>query len=228
MSDFDIAIVGAGIAGASIAAELADHANIVLIEGEAQPGYHSTGRSAAFWSEIYGGPGVQPLTKASGPFLASPAADFSDTPFLSPRGALHIGTMHDQAVAAKIHADFQESAINIRNADIAFIERHVPGIRAGWDTGIWEPDCCDIDVAALHAAYLRAFKRKSGKLLCNARLSKARFSKSYWQIETSAENFTAKILVNAAGAWADSVAQMAGYSPNRHYSAPPHDCSLSR
>jgi D-arginine dehydrogenase len=213
MSDFDIAIVGAGIAGASIAAELAGHANIVLIEGEAQPGYHSTGRSAAFWSEIYGGPGVQPLTKASGPFLAQPAADFSVTPFLSPRGALHIGTARDKAVAAKIYADFQDSSINIGNADAAFIKHHVPAIRSGWDTGIWEPDCCDIDVASLHAAYLRDFKRKSGKLLCNARLTKARFHNRHWQIDTRGQNFTANILINAAGAWADQVAGLAGVKP---------------
>ena len=99
MSDFDFAIIGAGIAGASLAAILSARASVVLIEAEAHPGYHATGRSAAFWVECYGGPGVQPLTTASGPFLAAPPADFHDGPLMHKRGALHIGTSDQTAMA---------------------------------------------------------------------------------------------------------------------------------
>jgi D-arginine dehydrogenase len=87
---YDVAIIGSGIAGASLASELAERCSVLLLEAEAQPGYHSTGRSAAFWSETYGGPDIQPLTSASGPFLANPPSEFSERSFLSARGALHI------------------------------------------------------------------------------------------------------------------------------------------
>src|ERR1043166_1207692 len=87
---FDIAVVGAGMAGASLAAELAPHARVVLLEAEDQPGYHATGRSAAFWSETYGGPRVPPPTPAPGPWPPAPPADVAESGFLRPRGALHI------------------------------------------------------------------------------------------------------------------------------------------
>src|SRR5688572_10564991 len=102
----DIAIIGAGIAGASLAAEIAGHAQVLLIEREAQPGYHSTGRSAAFWSETYGGPAVQPLTTASGPWLARPPEDYSERGFLAPRGALHIARAEGEAALDAMAADF--------------------------------------------------------------------------------------------------------------------------
>ena len=66
--DYDIAVIGAGMAGASLAAELAPHARVLLAEAEEQPGYHATGRSAAFWEECYGGPDVVPHTLATGPY----------------------------------------------------------------------------------------------------------------------------------------------------------------
>ena len=89
MSDYDVVIVGAGIAGAGLAAELAPHASVLLLEAEDQPGYHATGRSAAFWSETYGGPLIQPLTTASGPWLR-------DNGLLSPRGELYLGADSDR------------------------------------------------------------------------------------------------------------------------------------
>jgi D-arginine dehydrogenase len=90
-SSTDVLIVGAGIAGASLAAALVPHRRVLMVEAEEVPGYHATGRSAAFWHESYGGPGVQPLSAASFEALARPAPDFSDKPFLTPRTALTIG-----------------------------------------------------------------------------------------------------------------------------------------
>ena len=110
MTDFDVIIIGAGIAGASLAAELARDKRILLIEAEAHPGYHATGRSAAFWAESYGGPAVQPLTTASKPFLAAPPDGFTDVPLLHPRGALHIGQVGDAHHADSLIADFLNSS----------------------------------------------------------------------------------------------------------------------
>lgn len=213
MSDFDTAFVGAGIAGASLAAEVAAHRSVLLLEAESQPGYHSTGRSAAFWDESYGGPGVQPLTTASGPFLANPPTAFHDGPLMHRRGALHLGTDSQSRLAAVMLADFARSGVQIEVADRAMVERIVPGIRSNWSQGLWEPACCDIDVAGLHAAYLRQAKRLGAQLLCDARVDAVTWREGCWQIATKAGQFTAKTIVNAAGAWADDVAVKAGIRP---------------
>ena len=209
MSDFDFAIIGAGIAGASLAAPLSARHSVVLIEAEAHPGYHSTGRSAAFWDECYGGPGVQPLTTASGPFLAAPPADFHDGPLMHPRGALHIGTPDQTPLADNMLAEFAASGVHIEVSDRAAVEALVPGLRSEWTHGLWEPACCDIDVAALHAAYLRQAKRQGVQLHCNSRLHSAVWQDSVWQVSAGSFNCSADIIVNAAGAWADEVAHIA-------------------
>ncbi|HEV7233899.1 MAG TPA: FAD-dependent oxidoreductase, partial [Sphingorhabdus sp.] len=180
MTDFDILIVGAGIAGASLAAEIAPYRSVLLLEAEAQPGYHSTGRSAAFWDESYGGPDVQPLTTASGPFLANPPVDFHDGPLMHRRGALHVGTDSQGRLAAVMLADLARSGVEIEVADRAAVKRIVPGIRNEWSHGLWEPACCDIDVAALHAAYLRRARREGAQLLCNKRLQGAKWRAGRW------------------------------------------------
>jgi D-arginine dehydrogenase len=210
MSDFDIVIVGAGIAGASVAAEIAAHRSVLLLEAEAQPGFHSTGRSAAFWDESYGGPLVQPLTTASGPFLANPPADFHDGPLMHARGALHVGTNEQQGLADNMLTDFARSGVEIAVASREMVERKVPGVRRIWSHGLWEPSCADIDVAALHAAYLRMSRRLGARLVCNARLTSALWRAGQWHIEAGGQRFTAKQIVNAAGAWADVVAAVAG------------------
>jgi D-arginine dehydrogenase len=213
MSDFDIAIIGAGIAGASLAAEISPYRSVVLIEAESHPGYHSTGRSAAFWDESYGGPGVQPLTTASGPFLSNPPPDFHDGPLMHPRGALHIGTSANHKRAADMLADFEQSGVRIERAGRLALEQYVPGIRASWTQALWEPDCCDIDVGALHGAYLRQAKRGGIVLQCNSPLRKAAWKHGSWRIEAGSVNFTADIIVNAAGAWADDIARLADITP---------------
>lgn len=209
MSDFDFAIIGAGIAGASLAALLPAHRSVVLIEAEAHPGYHSTGRSAAFWDECYGGPGVQPLTTASGPFLAGPPAEFHDGPLMHPRGALHIGTAAHIALSDDMLAAFAASGVHIDQNDRRALQMHVPGLRADWTHGLWEPACCDIDVAALHAAYLRQAKRQGVQLHCNSRLDSAEWRDGAWHIQAGGLNCSADIIINAAGAWADDVARIA-------------------
>lgn len=209
MSRFDIAIVGAGMAGASLAAEIAAAKSVLLLEAEEYPGYHSTGRSAAFWSETYGGPAIQPLTTASYEFLSTPPAEFSDRGFLAPRGALHIGTPDCHSIVEDMQADFAASSVALEKLSANQIERHLTGRRDGWDVALWEPDCCDIDVAALHQAYLGAARRLGCEIQCRAPVRALAFVDGYWSIETAAGQFEAEIVVNAAGAWADSIAELA-------------------
>lgn len=209
----DVAIVGAGMAGASLAAELAPHASVLILEAEAQPGYHSTGRSAAFWSETYGGPLVQPLTSASGRFLADPPLDFSERAFLSPRGALHLADEEGKSALAELCAGFSGSGVAMQRLDHDGAAAIVPGLREKWLEGVLEPSCTDIDVAALHAAYLKAARREGAKLLLGARLEGAQRQGSSWRIGTGDSLCEADILVDAAGAWADEVARFAGVEP---------------
>lgn len=206
----EIAIIGAGIAGASLAAELAPHVSVILIEGETQPGYHSTGRSAAFWSETYGGPLVQPLTSRSGAFLAAPPPDFSDAAFVRPRTALHLADAGGRAALDAFLGAFADSEVRLEPLGREALLAILPGLRPGWDEGALERSCSDIDVAALHAAYLRAARRHGTSLVTDTRVNRIQRSGGRWLIEARGGTVDAAVLVNAAGAWADHIAEMAG------------------
>ncbi|WP_380872177.1 glycerol-3-phosphate dehydrogenase [Sphingomonas sp. DBB INV C78] len=202
----DIAIVGAGMAGASIAAEIGSTARVVLIEGESRPGYHATGRSAAFWSETYGGPAVQPLTTASGDWLRKGG-------FLRDRGALHIADAEGEAALAKMQAEFADSGVALHPVDRARLETVLPGLAAEWRIGLAEPTCSDIDVAALHTHYLGIARQAGVDLLADAAVMAIEKGSGGWRIETRAGLVEAAILINAAGAWASEIAAMAGAGP---------------
>ncbi|WP_326525870.1 NAD(P)/FAD-dependent oxidoreductase [Sphingomonas sp.] len=201
MTRFDIAIVGGGIAGATLAAELAPHASLVVIERESAAGYHATGRSAAFWSETYGGPHIQPLTTASAKELA---------PYLERLGALHIGRTGDAAAIDAFLDEFAGTGVELHRVAPA---AQVPGLRPEWTLGVFEPSCAYIDVAALHADALGRVRRAGGALWLDADLASAAREGGAWRIETTAGPLAADILVDAAGAWADRVALAAGVAP---------------
>nr|WP_029622519.1 FAD-binding oxidoreductase [Sphingomonas elodea] len=200
---FDVAIVGAGIAGASLAAALAPHARVLLLEAEERPGYHATGRSAAFWSETYGGPDIQPLTTASGPALR-------DGGFLDPLGELHLARSGDQAKVDMFLAAFENSGVALHAVDPRTM---VPGLRDDWTLGVHEPGCAYIDVAALHQHFLARAKAAGAVLHCSAGLTGAVREGGAWRLETRAGTFMADLLANAAGAWADGIAALAGVPP---------------
>ena len=200
---YDIAIVGAGIAGASLAAAIGDAARVLLIEAEDQPGYHATGRSAAFWSETYGGPGIQPLTSASEAGLRAHDA-------LAPLGSVHIGRAEDAGRIDAFHAAFADTSVTLEPVDPA---AHVPGLRDDWTLGVLEPSCAYIDVAALHGAYLAEARRAGADLVTRAGLTGATRDDGLWTLQTRAGPHRARVLVDAAGAWADGVAAQAGARP---------------
>lgn len=203
MTRYDIAIVGAGMAGASLAAAVAPHASVVLLEAEDLPGYHATGRSAAFWSESYGGPGVQPLTTASG-------AALRDGGFLEDLGSLHIGRAQDETAITDFLAEFAGSGVELQQVDP---RTYIPGLRAEWTLGVMEQSSTYIDVAGLHARYLADARRAGAMLMLSAPLHAATHMGDRWQIMTGAGAVSATILVNAAGAWADEVARRADVAP---------------
>ena len=195
-------IVGGGIAGAGLGAEIANHRRTLIIEAESHCGYHSTGRSAAFWLQSYGGTQVTQLTAASRAFLDHPPARFSERGFLRERGALHIS---------------RESWLELPEGVEAWrisrkeLERRVPGIRPQWRYAVVEPGCADIDVASLHAAFLQAFQACGGQVATDSSLQSARRSRDGWTVELEdGSTMRAAVLVNAAGAWADAVALACG------------------
>lgn len=208
MSDaFDIVIAGAGIAGASLAAALAGKASVLLLEREDRPGYHATGRSAAFWTESYGGPKVQPLTTASGPFLR-------DHGFLVPRGALTIGREQEREQVERFAAGFAALGVRVELLERADLVTRIPGLNPNWTLGAFEPDCCDIDVAALHQHYLSLAQKAGVELRCRAALKAARQTGGGWHLSLAdGSEARCSLLVDAAGAWADEVAIMAGARP---------------
>ena len=201
VSRYDIAIVGAGIAGASLAAELAPHASVLLLDAEDQAGYHSTGRSAAFWSETYGGPFIQPLTTASEPGIRV---------FLEPLGSLHIARSDEAALVDRFLAEFDGSGVELLPADP---RDTLPGLRSEWTLAAWEPSCAYIDVAGLHADCLARARRAGAELRTGAELLAATRAGGGWHLDTKAGPIAAEVLVDAAGAWADTVAALAGAAP---------------
>lgn len=201
---FDFAIIGAGIAGASLAAGLAAHGKVVLLEAEDSPGYHSTGRSAAFWTESYGGPQVQPLTTASGPFL-------QEHGFLAPRGALTLARAEELAALAEFASGFRALGVQVDDLDRATLEARLPGLRKEWVAGAYEPDCCDIDVAGLHQHWLTTARKNGAELWTRACLAGAQRAGGQWHLTLAdGRGLAAAVLINAAGAWADPVAEMSG------------------
>lgn len=205
MSEFDIIIVGGGIAGASLGAELAGKRRTLIIEAEEHCGYHSTGRSAAFFLESYGGPDVAKLTAASAELLERPPENFAEHGFLHRRGAFHLSEGEWPHVP---------SGVTAWRVDREELERRIPGLRSHWMRALFEPGCADIDVAALHAAFLRRFRHRGGTVATNARLTRANRAGGGWAIELAdGVELKASILVDAAGAWADGVAQACGVRP---------------
>jgi len=209
----DIIIVGAGIAGASLAARIGAAASVVLVEAESQPGYHSTGRSAAFFAETYGGPAVQPLSTASRDFFLSPPGGFTDVPLTHDRGALHIATRADLRTLEAMDRDFAASGVALRPLDRAAMLARAPLLGPQWVAGRLEPGCRDIDVAALHGGFLTQARRAGVRVMTDATVRAAHRDGGRWRVETGAGPIEADLLVNAAGAWADVVAAMAGARP---------------
>lgn len=200
--NYDVVIAGAGIAGASLAAELAPFANVLLLETEDSAGYHSTGRSAAFWSETYGGAGIQPLTTASGPLLEAGG-------YLEPLGSLHIGRAEEREQIEALIDEFAGTGVQLERVDP---QSFVAGLRSEWTLGVLEPSCAYIDAGRLHADYLSGARRAGVTLALADGLKAARFDGG-WQIDTAQGSVYAPILVNASGAWADQVAQSCGIAP---------------
>jgi D-arginine dehydrogenase len=210
MTDVDLLIVGGGIAGASLAARLAGSMRVLIIEAEDLCGRHATGRSAAFWQASLGG--NTPERQLS--LISKPMFDVdwpgSDTPLLRPRGAIHLTGPCGEAFH---EVDGLSGEYAPTHIDRTQLDRLMPGLREQW-TGAWfEASCADIEVAAFHNACLASVRRQGGEVRTDASLLSASRNGGKWKVETSAGAVHASLLVNAAGAWGDQVAERSGVAP---------------
>lgn len=203
-------MVGGGIAGASAGYFLAASGHVTVLEMEAAPGYHSTGRSAAVFSEYYGNAAVRALTAASRPFFLAPPPGFT-TPLLRPRGTLALcphgaERRFDDVLAAGLSAPTP-----VRELEPGEARRLCPAVRPEWfSRAMLKPATMDIDVDAVHQGFLRGIKARGGRVIRPARLRSLVRRRGYWQAAADTGEIRARYVVNAAGAWADEVADLAG------------------
>lgn len=211
--DFDFIVIGAGIAGASMAAELAQQARVLLVEMERQPGYHSTGRSAAIFAPVYGPQPIRALTRASGGFFATPPDGFAEHALISPRPIMMIANEHQTDKLGAMMDDVASEGV-AELLDATQTRTLQPLLRDGYAVGsVLDRSGQDIDVAALHQGYLRAFRHLGGILVNNAPVSAMRRQSGRWQVTAGGQDYSAPIVINAAGAWADAVGALAGAAP---------------
>lgn len=215
MTQADFIIIGGGIAGASTGYWLSGHGRVIVLERESQPGYHSTGRSAALYTAAYGTAQVRALTLASREFFDAPPQGFCEHPLLTPRGEMTVDftgdpqELNNQYLSAR--ATVPET--QLLSADEACAR--LPILRREKVHGaIYDPSACDIDTDALHQGYLRGIRRNQGHVHTDCEvLGLHRDAQGQWQVQTGGQTFSAPILINAAGAWADKIGKLAGAAP---------------
>lgn len=212
---WDVVVGGAGMAGAAAGWQLAQAGQRVLVlERESQPGYHTTGRSAALFEEHYGPAQVQALTRASRAFYDAPPAGFADAPILSPRGVLYIATAAQRALLDAAYAEALRHAPAARRLDAAALQALVPVLQDGIVDGFLDEGARDIDVHGLHQGFLRGLRQAGGALWCSAEVTALAWAAGRWTVSLAdGRSVQAPVVVNAAGAWADVLGGLAGAAP---------------
>ena len=207
----DVAVIGAGLIGASAASHLSASCKVTLIERESQPGYHSSGRSAAVLLPPYGGPLARKLTAASIEFLTTPPQGFSEAPLLSPRGCLLLAGKGEQELLHAWVGESERTQAHAELLDVTRVVEKVPILRAeNIEAALFLPHVQDLDAAALLQGFLKALRACGGSLRTNSEVRALNHDGDGWLIQTATGDVRAKTLVNAAGAWADQLAEMAG------------------
>ncbi|HEY6106598.1 MAG TPA: FAD-dependent oxidoreductase [Anaeromyxobacteraceae bacterium] len=210
---FDVLVIGAGIAGASVAAELASRRRVVVLEMEEQPGYHTTGRSAAVFAECYGNRLVRALTRASRAFLTTtPPGD--EVPLLVPRGWLSIARRDQMERLGDLEREILANGGTVQPVSEAEARALVPILRRGHvAAALLDQSAMDVDVHALHQLYLRRLRAAGGETITGARAVALDRAGRDWKVHTTQGDFAAPLVIDAAGAWADEVGRLAGATP---------------
>ena len=217
MQTADYIVIGAGIAGASIAWQLVQdgRSSVLLLERESQPGYHTTGRSAALYMATYGTPNIQALTRASRAFYDAPPLEFGADPILSPRGVIYVAGPDQLDLLKQAYDDARAASPNVEWVDKPALLAQLPCLKPeAVAAGMSEPEAADIDVHALHQGYLRSLRQHGGRLRCNSEVVALQRAAGVWTLALQdGATLQARHVVNAAGAWADRLGQLAGAAP---------------
>lgn len=211
MDQVDIIVIGAGIAGASVAFELSETASVLLLEREDQPGYHTTGRSAAVFAPAYGNQTIRRLTAASRAFYDDHAGGLADMPVLSPLGELLIARMDQLEALDEAEAVLSRELDRLERLGAEAITDRLPALRPGYAAAaLADSSAMDMDVAAIHQGYLKGFRRRGGRLLVDADVTALHQLGAGWEVSCKSGPCRAPVVINAAGAWADEIAKLAG------------------
>ncbi|MSP83292.1 MAG: FAD-binding oxidoreductase [Alphaproteobacteria bacterium] len=214
MDSIDVLVIGGGIAGASAGFAIAANRGVVVLEREDAPGYHTSGRSAAQYAQGFEPAVVRRLAIASRGFLSNPPSGFAQAPLLSPRGSLVVGRVGQEIALATEVAEAQADGVDERLVDAAEARSLVPALVADdLAGGVLEPGAMDLDVGALLGGFVRGLRAQGGRLVTDAEVIGLDRRDGLWLATTRAGTFAAPIVVNAAGAWADVLARMAGVAP---------------
>lgn len=205
---FDVVVIGAGLMGASAACQLSEHYSVALVEQEPQAGYHSSGRSAAVLLPAYGGALARALTAASKQFLESPPEGFAHFPLLSERGAIFIAGEQQRELLDRWLPESESAARALSSAEVV---QRVPIVNPeSIAAAVWLPEVKDIDAAALLGGYLKTFRARGGSLLLSSEVESIVRESGRWRLTLTSGEIQGTTIVNAAGAWADEVAVLAG------------------
>ena len=214
MTECDFLVIGAGIAGASAAWALAEHGSVVVVERETSAGYHTTGRSAAQFLESYGNLSTRCLTRGGRAFFEAPPDGFAETPLLFPRAAMFFARDDQLDALHALHATVSALTPEVTLIDANAVCDLVPAMRAEYVAGaMFEPDSMNIDVNVLHQGFLRGARRRGVEIVLDAELASIEYRRGRWQVRTRNGSYAAEAVVNAAGAWCDDVARLAGARP---------------
>jgi D-arginine dehydrogenase len=209
----DVCVIGGGIAGLSAAAHVAERQRVVLLERESQLAYHATGRSAALFDETYGNPTIGVLTRASRAFYAHPPQGFADVPLLKDRGSLFIATEEQRAALAELAEAFRTGGASVTLGDGAHARQRVPVLASTVAACLYQAESWDIDVGAVVSGFRKLLRARGGQIVTEAGVEALERDRNGWRVRAGSTSLTAPAVINAAGAWADRLAQLAGVAP---------------
>lgn len=211
MRECDFLIVGAGIAGASVGYWLAKDHKVVLLEREEQPGYHTTGRSIAVYTEAYGPHAIRALAIAGGPFFQNPPKGFTEVPLCHPHGLMFVAREDQKTVLYDALKAVQPLSPEIHEISVDEAVKTVPVLRRDYLAACFlDPNTMALDVNAIHQGYLRGMKAAGGQVVTNAEAQHLERKGGKWHVKTPQGAFAAPVVINAAGAWADVVGERVG------------------
>jgi len=214
MARVDVLIVGGGIAGASAGYFLAEHAKVLLVERESGYGYHASGRSAAEWTAAHFDGLMRSIVLYGRAFFDAPPAGFASVPLMRRRGNLMVARPEAIAAAEAMYAHAAPANPGLVEISPREALAIVPFLREELLARVyWEPENAEIDVDALHQGFLRGLRARGGETRADTEFLGAERISGGWRVRLGSETVECGVILNAAGAWADRVAEASGVTP---------------